>query len=177
MQLLTERLFLIPLRPDGMRALLARTTDPELVQPYTDMLDLSLAHPDQWVWYTAWGLYQNDSGDWVGDLCFKGLPENGHPEIGYGLLPEYEHQGYATEAVRAACRWAFGQPGVTAVEAETAPGQHRLAGCPPPGGLRAHGNDGRGRAEVYSAQKGLTALQNQRFPLYISPDLCHNLLY
>ena len=121
MQLLTERLFLIPLRPDGMRALLARTTDPELVQPYTDMLDLSLAHPGQWVWYTAWGLYQNDSGDWVGDLCFKGLPENGHPEIGYGLLPEYEHQGYATEAVRAACRWAFGQPGVTAIEAETDP--------------------------------------------------------
>ena len=98
MQLITERLFLIPLQPDGMRALLARTTDPELVQPYTDMLDLSLAHPGQWVWYTAWGLYQNDSGDWVGDLCFKGLPENGHPEIGYGLLPEYEHQGYAIEA-------------------------------------------------------------------------------
>ncbi len=121
MQLITERLFLIPLQPDGMRALLARTTDPELIQPYTDMLNLSLAHPEQWVWYTAWGLYQNDSGDWVGDLCFKGLPENGQPEIGYGLLPEYEHQGYATEAVRAACRWAFEQPGVTAVEAETAP--------------------------------------------------------
>lgn len=121
MQLITERLFLIPLQPDGMRALLARTTDPELIQPYTDMLNLSLAHPEQWVWHTAWGLYQNDSGDWVGDLCFKGLPENGQPEIGYGLLPEYEHQGYATEAVRAACRWAFEQPGVTAVEAETPP--------------------------------------------------------
>ena len=63
MQLITERLFLIPLQPDGMRALLARTTDPELIQPYTDMLNLSLAHPEQWVWYTAWGLYQNDSGD------------------------------------------------------------------------------------------------------------------
>ena len=113
--------FLIPLQPDGMRALLARTTDPELIQPYTDMLDLSLAHPEQWVWYTAWGLYQNDSRRLVGDLCFKGLPENGQPEIGYGLLPEYEHQGYATEAVRAACRWAFEQPGVTAVEAETDP--------------------------------------------------------
>ena len=115
MQLLTERLFLIPLRPDGMCALLARTTDPELVQPYTDMLDLSLAHPDQWVWYTAWGLYQNDSGDWVGDLCFKGLPENGHPEIGYGLLPEYEHQGYATEAAMACKAYAFGVLGLDVV--------------------------------------------------------------
>ena len=145
MQLITERLFLIRLQPDGMRALLARTTDPELIQPYTDMLDLSLAHPEQWVWYTAWGLYQNDSGDWVGDLCFKGLPENGQPEIGCGLLPEYEHQGYATEAVRAACRWAFEQPGVTAVEAETAPGNaasqavlHRV-GFVPTGTVGAEG--------------------------------------
>ena len=121
MQLLTERLFLIPLQPDGMRALLARTTDPELVQPYTDMLNLSLAHPDQWVWYTAWGLYQNDSGDWVGDLCFKGLPETGNPEIGYGIEPEFWNQGYTTEAVRAACKWALEQPGVCAIEAETEP--------------------------------------------------------
>ena len=121
MQLLTERLFLIPLQPDGMRALLARTTDPELVGPYTEMLTLSLRHPEQWIWYTAWGLYQNDSGDFVGDLCFKGLPKNGQPEIGYGISPEFQGQGYATEAVRAACRWALAQPGVAAVEAETEP--------------------------------------------------------
>lgn len=121
MQLLTERLFLIPLLPDGMRALLARTTDPELVGPYTEMLTLSLRHPEQWIWYTAWGLYQNDSGDFVGDLCFKGLPQNGQPEIGYGISPEFQGQGYATEAVRAACRWALAQPGVAAVEAETEP--------------------------------------------------------
>lgn len=121
MQLLTERLFLIPLQPDGMRALLARTTDPELVGPHTEMLTLSLRHPEQWIWYTAWGLYQNDSGDFVGDLCFKGLPKNGQPEIGYGISPEFQGQGYATEAVRAACRWALAQPGVAAVEAETEP--------------------------------------------------------
>ena len=121
MQLLTERLFLIPLQPDGMRTLLARTTDPELVGPYTEMLTLSLRHPEQWIWYTAWGLYQNDSGDFVGDLCFKGLPKNGQPEIGYGISPEFQGQGYATEAVRAACRWALAQPGVATVEAETEP--------------------------------------------------------
>ena len=121
MQLLTERLFLIPLQPDGMRALLDRTTDPELVGPYTEMLTLSLRHPEQWIWYTAWGLYQNDSGDFVGDLCFKGLPKNGQPEIGYGISPEFQGQGNATEAVRAACRWALAQPGVDAGEAETEP--------------------------------------------------------
>lgn len=122
MQLLTERLFLIPLQPDGMRTLIARTTDLELIDAYNEMLTLSLQHPEHWLWYTAWGMYQNDSGDFVGDLCFKGLPENGQPEIGYGVLKECEGQGYATEAVRAACRWAFSQPGVHAVEAETDPG-------------------------------------------------------
>ena len=121
MQLLTERLFLIPLQPDGLRTLIARTADPELVAAYTEMLTLSTRHPEQWLWYTAWGLYQNDSGDFVGDLNFKGLPANGQPEIGYGIQKEYEGQGYATEAVRAACRWAFSQPSVAAVEAETAP--------------------------------------------------------
>ena len=122
MQLLTERLFLIPLRADALQGLIDRTADPELADAYRDMLNGCTAHPDQWLWYTAWGIYQNDSGDWVGDLCFKGLPETGHPEIGYGIEPEFWNQGYTTEAVRAACRWALQQPGVSAIEAETDPG-------------------------------------------------------
>ena len=121
MQLLTERLFLIPLRPDALQGLIDRTADPETADAYRDMKCGCETHPEQWLWYTAWGIYQNDSGDWVGDLCFKGLPENGHPEIGYGIEPEFWNQGYTTEAVRAACQWAFQQPGVSAVEAETAP--------------------------------------------------------
>ena len=123
MQLITERLFLIPLREPGLQALIQRVadSDPETADAYREMLDGVRQHPAQWLWYTAWGIYQNDSGDYVGDLCFKGLPENGQPEIGYGLDKEYWNQGYATEAVRAACRWALAQPGVTAVEAETDP--------------------------------------------------------
>ena len=134
------------------------------------MLDLSLSHPEQWIWYTAWGLYQNDSGDWVGDLCFKGLPENGQPEIGYGLLPEYEHQGYATEAVRAACRWAFEQPGVTAVEAETPPIMPHRRRCCTGWALFRPGLWAR-KAEVYSAPKALTPSPNQRFPPLHRPQL------
>ena len=123
MQIITERLFLIPLDDTALQKLMERTaaTDPETAQAYSEMLAGCRAHPEQWLWYTAWGLYQNDSGDFIGDLCFKGLPEKGHPEIGYGLLEEYWNQGYATEAVRAACQWALAQPGITAVEAETAP--------------------------------------------------------
>lgn len=121
MQLLTERLFLIPLHTDALQKLIDRTTDPETAKAYRDMLNGCESHPDQWLWYTAWGLYQNDSGDWVGDLCFKGLPETGNPEIGYGIEPEFWNQGYTTEAVLAACKWALEQPGVCAIEAETEP--------------------------------------------------------
>ena len=92
MQLLTERLFLIPLRADALQGLIDRTADPELADAYRDMQNGCTAHPDQWLWYTAWGIYQNDSGDWVGDLCFKGLPETGHPEIGYGIEPVFWNQ-------------------------------------------------------------------------------------
>lgn len=176
MQLLTERLFLIPLQPDGMRALLARTTDPELVGPYTEMLTLSLRHPEQWIWYTAWGLYQNDSGDFVGDLCFKGLPKNGQPEIGYGISPEFQGQGYATEAVRAACRWALAQPGVAAVEAETEPANAASRAV-----LRKVGFVPTGTVGKEGPRFILRACPPERsffgIPLYISLNLCHNLLY
>lgn len=121
MQLLTERLFLTPLQPDELRTLIARTADPEDRQAYEEMLALSTRYPELWLWYTAWGIYRNGSGRYIGDLNFKGLPANGQPEIGYGLLEEFRGQGYATEAVRAACRWALSQPGVAAVEAETIP--------------------------------------------------------
>ena len=174
MQLLTERLFLIPLQPDGMRALLARTTDPELVGPYTEMLTLSLRHPEQWIWYTAWGLYQNDSGDFVGDLCFKGLPKNGQPEIGYGLLPEFQGQGYATEAVRTACRWP--SPAWPPWRLRPNPPMRpprrfsaRSASSPPGRWAR------RGRGSFCAPCPPERSFFG--IPLYISLNLCHNLRY
>ena len=41
--------------------------------------------------------------------------------IGYGIDEEYQGHGYATEAVKAAVKWAFSKPEVNAVEAETDP--------------------------------------------------------
>ena len=42
-------------------------------------------------------------------------------EIGYGILPSYEGNGYMTEAVQGMTRWAFAQQDVDFVEAETDP--------------------------------------------------------
>ena len=53
--------------------------------------------------------------------CFKGLPADGCPEIGYGILEPFWGRGYATEIVRAACLWALTRDDVNAVLAETAP--------------------------------------------------------
>ena len=64
-------------------------------------------------------MIERKDGTHIGELCFKGLDENGVAEIGYGISEEYRNQGYATEAVKAVLSRAFQDPKVTAIEAET----------------------------------------------------------
>ena len=101
-----------------METIISSETTAELKGAYSEMLDGCLQNPNQWEWYAIWIIELND-GTHIGDLCFKGLDSNGVAEIGYGILEEYQGQGYATEAVKAALRWAFQNPNVTAIEAET----------------------------------------------------------
>ena len=46
------------------------------------------------------------------------------PEIGYGLLPEFQHRGYATEAVATLVAWIFEHPHIRSVNAQTFPDHH-----------------------------------------------------
>ena len=120
---------------------IASEQDEELKKAYTEMLEGCLRRPGQWDWYAIWMIEKTD-GTHIGDLCFKGLQENGIAEIGYGILEAFQGQGYATEAVRAACRWAFLNPDVTSLEAETDAGnaasQRVLQKC----GFRPNGTFG-----------------------------------
>ena len=114
----TIRLRIYPASREQMEAMIASEQDEGLRMAYTEMLEGCLRHPEQWDWYAIWMIERID-GTHIGDLCFKGLQENGVAEIGYGILETYQGQGYATEAVQAACRWAFQHPEVKALEAET----------------------------------------------------------
>ena len=137
----TERLTIYPASREQMEAMIASEQNEELKKAYTEMLDGCLRHPDQWDWYAIWMIEKTD-GTHIGDLCFKGLRKDGIAEIGYGILEEHQGQGYATEAVRAACRWAFGHAEVTSLEAETDAGnaasQRVLEKC----GFRPNGTIG-----------------------------------
>ncbi|MBR4728480.1 MAG: GNAT family N-acetyltransferase [Clostridia bacterium] len=134
MKIESERLVLYPVSDDAMRRMIAAEPDAELKQAYTEMLDGCLREPASRDWYAAWLIALKAQPDAVvGDLCFKGPPSDGAVELGYGLRPGCCGNGYMTEAVRAVCAWAFAQPGVSRVEAETDPAnrasQKVLAAC------------------------------------------------
>lgn len=101
-----------------MERFIALQTDEIMKLAYSQMLDGCLKHPEQWKWYAIWMIELKD-GTHVGELCFKGLNNDGAVEIGYGISDEYRGRGYATEAVKAVTSWALNYLGVSCVEAET----------------------------------------------------------
>ena len=114
MELQTERLSLRPMSDAELQTLMeaVRPRDAELADAYNDMLRGSREHPQARLWYTAWGAYRKNTGELVGDLCFKG--PSAQPEIGYGMIEAFWGRGYATESAGAMCRWALAQSGVSA---------------------------------------------------------------
>lgn len=63
------------------------------------------------------------SGAVIGSCGYKGPQDvDGVVEIAYGVDPDYEGRGYATEAARALVDFAFGSDGVLVVRAHTLPG-------------------------------------------------------
>lgn len=84
----------------------------------------------------------------IGGCGFKGEPTRGAVEIGYSIAPEFHRKGYATEAVGGLLQFAFADPRVRRVLAETFPeliasigvlrksGFVRVKGASEPGAIR-----------------------------------------
>lgn len=80
---------------------------------------MSVASDPSLLYSGSWLIMTKD-GQVIGDIGFKGKPDIRQAfEIGYGLLPAFLNQGFATEAVRALIEWAFEQTEVTGVLAKT----------------------------------------------------------
>ena len=115
-----DRLVIYAASEKEMRELIEAERDAELREAYGEMLRGSLDHPEDWGWHALWLIVRKD-GKCIGNLSFKGSPEEGLAEIGYGIAREFRGYGYATEALETILAWAFDQPGVTGILAETAP--------------------------------------------------------
>jgi RimJ/RimL family protein N-acetyltransferase len=69
---------------------------------------------------TLWTIIDKQKKIMVGDLCFKGVPDAaGSIEIGYGTYDAFQGKGLMTEAIGGIIKWAFEQPGVKTILAET----------------------------------------------------------
>jgi RimJ/RimL family protein N-acetyltransferase len=71
-------------------------------------------------WEHGFAVLHRDSKSVIGSASFKGPPDSdGVVEIAYGIVPQYQSRGYATEAARALLDYAFGSDDVRVVRAHT----------------------------------------------------------
>ncbi len=90
---------------------------------------MSQADPSTHLWYTYWLIVLKAENVGAGLVGFKGYPnEGGATEIGYGISPRFQNQGYMTEAARGLVDWAFSHPFCKTVTATTIknPASNRL---------------------------------------------------
>ena len=117
----TKRLLIQPMTNEEIRELIAEVSDEDLKEAYKQMLSGCEENPEKRDWYAPWKMLLKKEGTHIGELGFKGEPVEKTVEIGYGILKEYEGNGYTTEAVDALILWAYGSGDVYFVEAETEP--------------------------------------------------------
>ena len=121
MELLTDRLRLVPLTDAELVSAIGAERDAHMKNALSEMLAGCEAAPRDRLWYTCWEIRSREDGTFLGSLCFKGPPEGGAVEIGYGIEEPFWRRGYAYESAVAALDWAFSQSGVEYADAETEP--------------------------------------------------------
>ena len=134
----TKSLDLIPYEPAHLRALFHGAEEyercsghkvaPGLLQFYHSdavrpewraKLERATA-PDPWAF--GFAVFHHESMTLIGSAGFVNAPgTDGVVELAYGIAPEYQGKGYATEAAAALVPFAFSTAGVRVVRAHTLP--------------------------------------------------------
>ncbi len=101
---------------DGLRAFIVSD---EISPEWLAQLRVSQS-ADPWV--HGFAVVHRMSCSVIGTVGFKGPPDaDGAVEIGYGIVPDFQGRGYATEAAEAGVAFAFGTGQVLLVRAQTLP--------------------------------------------------------
>lgn len=82
--------------------------DEHLEAAYAQMRDTCAEHEKEYRWYTNWQIVLRKENRAIGSIGFFGAPNaKGEVEVGYGIDEEYRSNGYASEALKLLCEWAF----------------------------------------------------------------------
>ena len=117
----TRNLKLVPQTPEDVLAQIEPMDSDQKAQLSPHWLALVRnAGPDPWIF--GFALVHEITNIRVGSCGFKGPPDaDGIVEIAYGVAPEHQGRGYATEAAEALVAYAFRSGQVRVVRAHTLP--------------------------------------------------------
>ena len=118
----TKNLRLVPKTLADVHAMIEAMTAGEKAQLSADWLALVRGAVSADPWIHGFSMVHRDNDVVVGMAGFKGPPgADGMVEIAYGVVPEHQGKGYATEAAEALAAYAFASGRVRVVRAHTAP--------------------------------------------------------
>jgi RimJ/RimL family protein N-acetyltransferase len=120
MELQTKNLILVLRSPDEVLAWIDSLDAATRAEVSPDWLARVKASTSPDPWAHGFVMMHRDHGGTVGSCFYKGPPDlEGVVEIAYGVDPEYQGKGYATEAAQALVDHAFGSGQIRIVRAHT----------------------------------------------------------
>jgi len=120
MTLQTDRLTLVLNSVNDVREMIERLSDEDRAEVSPLWLEKALAATEPDPWLHGFRVTLREEGTSIGDAGFKGPPsDDGVVEIVYGIEPDRQGHGFATEAARALIAFARQTAGVRVVRAHT----------------------------------------------------------
>jgi RimJ/RimL family protein N-acetyltransferase len=118
----TRNLELVLQTPEETAALIDGMTPSEKAELSADWLAQIQSATSSNPWLHGFTLIQRARDAVIGSCGFKGPPTaDGVVEIAYGIAPDYQGNGYATEAAQALVSYAFSNSRIRIVRAHTRP--------------------------------------------------------
>lgn len=121
MQLQSKRLTAVLQTPAEIERMIEAMPENDRAQISPDWLTRMRASPTPDPWVHGFRVEHRDTGEVVGSCSFKGPPVDGVVEVAYGIGPEHQGKGYATEAAQVLCDFASTCDDVRLIQAHTLP--------------------------------------------------------